>query len=267
MTVRLIRRGGPQGPGPDRGGRHDRRLPGAPGAYWVHGPDHMDNPRRDPRHLACLRGRGRDLRNAQDVSHHRADRDGRLHRRVARGQRRSPRLARRGGNRPGRRLQAAGRATVRDGGVYGLPDRPQRGHRDRLEPGNHPSAATCGPGSCSAATRNGPEASGSDPSPVRTCHDRPRLGGHAVRGLPGDRGTLPAAGGAAHPGRGAPPPGVVGCGGGDPPTARRHVQRLGPAHRGSLHDGSVRAPGRGRSHDQPGRASSGQPGRTAPACG
>ena len=74
-------------------GRHDRRLPGTPGAYWVHGPDHRDNPRRDPRHLACLHGRRRDLCHAQDVCHHRADRHGRLHRRVARGQAPSPRLA------------------------------------------------------------------------------------------------------------------------------------------------------------------------------
>jgi hypothetical protein len=72
---------------------HDRRLPGEPGAYWVHGPDHRDNHRRDPCHLACRHGCGRDLRNAQDVPHHRADRDGRLHRGVARGQGGSPRLA------------------------------------------------------------------------------------------------------------------------------------------------------------------------------
>jgi len=60
-----------------------------------HGPDHRDNPRRDPRHMACLHGCGRDRCNAQDVSHHRADRDGRLHRRAARGQAPSSRLARR----------------------------------------------------------------------------------------------------------------------------------------------------------------------------
>jgi hypothetical protein len=69
--------------------------PQAPGAYWGHGPDHRDNPRRDPRHMACRRGCGRDRCNAQDVSPHRADRDGRLHRRVARGQAPSPQLARR----------------------------------------------------------------------------------------------------------------------------------------------------------------------------
>ena len=69
--------------------------PQAPGAYWGHGPDHRDNPRRDPRHMACRHGCGRDRCNAQDVSPHRADRDGRLHRRVARGQAPSPQLARR----------------------------------------------------------------------------------------------------------------------------------------------------------------------------
>ena len=67
----------------------------APGAYWGHAPDHRDNPQRDPRHIACFHGCGQDCRNAQDVSHHRADRDGRHHHRVARGQAPSPRLARR----------------------------------------------------------------------------------------------------------------------------------------------------------------------------
>ena len=115
---------------PAAGGRHGRRLPQTTGACWGPGPDHRDNPRRDPRHLACLHGRGRDLRNVQDVSHHRADRDGRLHRRVARGQRPSPRLAqrsrrshpmrpRRGGTRPGRRLRAAGRVTASSGAITG----------------------------------------------------------------------------------------------------------------------------------------------------
>ena len=66
-----------------------------PGRYWGHGPDHRNNPRRDSRHMACLHGCGRDLRNAQDVSHHRTDRDGRLHRRVACGQAPSSRLTRR----------------------------------------------------------------------------------------------------------------------------------------------------------------------------
>ncbi len=69
--------------------------PQALGAYWGHGPDHRDNPRRDPRHMACRRGCGRDRCHAQDVSPHRADRDGRLHRRVACGQAPSPQLARR----------------------------------------------------------------------------------------------------------------------------------------------------------------------------
>ena len=113
------RRPAPRAPG--RGGRQDRRLPGAPGAYRGHGPDHRDNPRRNPCHLACRHGCGRDLRSAQDVPHHRADRDGRPRRRVARGQAPSGRLAwrvrrghpmrpRRAGIRPGRRLRAAGRA-------------------------------------------------------------------------------------------------------------------------------------------------------------
>jgi hypothetical protein len=43
------------GQGPGRSARP--RLPA--GAYWVNGPDHRDNPRRDPRHLACRHGRGR----------------------------------------------------------------------------------------------------------------------------------------------------------------------------------------------------------------
>jgi hypothetical protein len=67
----------------------------APGAYWGHAPDHRDNPRRDPRCIACRHGCGQDRRNAQDVSHHRADRGGRHHHRVARGPASSPRLARR----------------------------------------------------------------------------------------------------------------------------------------------------------------------------
>jgi hypothetical protein len=92
---------------PRTGAAHDRRLPGAPGAYCVHGPDPRDNPRRDPRHLACRHGRRRDLRHAQDVFPHRADRDGRLHRRVARGQAPSPRLARR--SRRGHLVRAAAR--------------------------------------------------------------------------------------------------------------------------------------------------------------
>ena len=69
--------------------------PQAPGAYWGHGPNHRDNPRRDPRHMACRHGCGRDRCHAQDVSPHRADRDGRLHRRVARGQAPWSQLARR----------------------------------------------------------------------------------------------------------------------------------------------------------------------------
>jgi hypothetical protein len=64
----------------------------ASGAYWVHGPDDLDDPRRDPRRLACLHGRWLDLRHAQDVCHYRADRGGRLHRCVDRRQTPSPRL-------------------------------------------------------------------------------------------------------------------------------------------------------------------------------
>ncbi len=95
-----------------------------------HGPDHRNNPRRDSRHMACLHSCGRDLCNAQDVCHHRADRDGRLHRRVARSQAPSSRLARRSrrghplpaaarGTRPGRRLRAACRATGYPGAITG----------------------------------------------------------------------------------------------------------------------------------------------------
>ena len=65
------------------------------GAYWVNGTDHRDNPRRDPRHLAGRHGCGRDPHHIQDVPHRRADRDGCLHRRLARGQALSARLARR----------------------------------------------------------------------------------------------------------------------------------------------------------------------------
>ncbi len=81
-----------------------------------------DNPRRDPRHLACRHGCGRDRGNAQDVCHHRADRDGRIRRRVARGQApgrgsRGAAAARcrplRGGTRPGRGLRATGWAACR----------------------------------------------------------------------------------------------------------------------------------------------------------
>src|SRR5262249_36479146 len=76
-----------------------RQAGPATGAYWVHGPDHRDNPRRDPRHRACRHGCGRDLGNIQGVLHHRADRDGGVHRRVARGQALPARLARRGRSR------------------------------------------------------------------------------------------------------------------------------------------------------------------------
>ena len=109
------RPGAEAGPGQNplagAGGACDHHLPGAgwaaticeqapsrpqaPGAYSGHGPDYRDNPRRDPRHMACRHGCGRDRCHAQDVSPHRADRDGRLHRRVARGQAPSPQLARR----------------------------------------------------------------------------------------------------------------------------------------------------------------------------
>jgi len=65
-----------------------------PAAYWGHGPDHRDNPRGDSRHMVCRHGCGRDRGYAQGVCHHRADRDGRLRRRVARGQALWPRLAR-----------------------------------------------------------------------------------------------------------------------------------------------------------------------------
>jgi hypothetical protein len=121
-------------------GRRGCRLPGTPGAYWGHGPGHRDNPRRDPRHLACRHVCGRDLRDAQDVCHHRADRDGRLHRGVARGQ--APqRLARRsrrgrpvrplrGGIRPGRTLRAAGRTACRATGY------PRGNHRAGAEHGH-----------------------------------------------------------------------------------------------------------------------------------
>src|SRR5580658_6708320 len=66
-----------------------------PAAYWGHGPDYRDNPRREPRHLACRHGGGRARCHGQDVSHHRADRDGRRHRRVARGRAHSSQLTRR----------------------------------------------------------------------------------------------------------------------------------------------------------------------------
>jgi len=101
-------------PAPDRRGRHDRRLPESPGAYWGHAPDHRDNRRRDPRHIACLHGCRQDRRNAQDISHHRADRDSRHHHRVARGQAPSSRLARRsrrGHPHAGRCAPVLGRAT------------------------------------------------------------------------------------------------------------------------------------------------------------
>jgi len=76
-----------------------------PAAYWEHGPDHRDNPRRDPRYMASCHGCGRDRGHPQDVSHHRTDRDGRLHRCVARGQAPSSRLARH--SRRSHRMRAA----------------------------------------------------------------------------------------------------------------------------------------------------------------
>jgi hypothetical protein len=78
-----------------------------PAAYWGHGPDHRNDPRRDPRHMACHHGCGRDRGHAQDVCHHRTDRDGRLHRRVARGQAPWSRLALR--SRRGHPMPAAAR--------------------------------------------------------------------------------------------------------------------------------------------------------------
>ena len=99
--------GGPPGPGP-RSGRPARPSPArGPGAYWGHAPDHRDNRRRDPRRIACLHGCGQDRCHAQDVSHHRADRDSRRHHRVARGQAPSSRLARR--SRCGHPMPAAAR--------------------------------------------------------------------------------------------------------------------------------------------------------------
>jgi hypothetical protein len=97
----------PARPRPRPGGRHDRRLPEVPGAYWGHGPDHRDNPQRDRRCIACPHGCEWDRCRAQDVSHHRADRDGRHHHRVARGQAPSSRLARR--SRCGHPMPAAAR--------------------------------------------------------------------------------------------------------------------------------------------------------------
>ena len=111
------------------------------------GPGHRDNPRRDPRHLACRHGCGRDLRDTQDVCHHRADRDGRFHRGVARGQAPQRRLARRsrrgrpvrplrGGIRPGRTLRAAGWTACRATGYPRAITRPgdEHGH-ERDTPG------------------------------------------------------------------------------------------------------------------------------------
>jgi hypothetical protein len=90
-----------------------------PAAYWGHGPDHRGNPWRDPRRMACRHGCGRDRGYGQDVCYRRADRNGRIRRRVARGQAPWSRLAAqplrapdaeplRGGGRPGRRIRAAG---------------------------------------------------------------------------------------------------------------------------------------------------------------
>ena len=70
-----------------------RRIVGERVHTGLHGPDHRDNPRRDPRHLDCCHSRGRDLRNAQGVPHHRADRAGCLYRCVVRGRAPSSRLA------------------------------------------------------------------------------------------------------------------------------------------------------------------------------
>ena len=80
--------------------------------------------RRDPRHMACRHGCGRDRGHTQDVCHHRTDRDGRRHRCVARGQApwsrlaraqppRAPDAGRCARYRPDRRLRATGWAACR----------------------------------------------------------------------------------------------------------------------------------------------------------
>jgi len=85
------------------------------GAYWGHAPDHRDNRRRDRRRIACHHVCGQHRCNAQDVSHHRADRHGRHHHRVARGQApsvsRASRLARQADQAEPRRT-AALRASI-----------------------------------------------------------------------------------------------------------------------------------------------------------
>src|SRR3984957_9800125 len=78
-----------------------------PAAYWGHGPDHRGNPWRDPRRMACRHGCGRGRGYGQDVCYRRADRNGRIRRRVARGQAPWSRLARR--SRCGHLMPAAAR--------------------------------------------------------------------------------------------------------------------------------------------------------------
>ena len=114
-----------------------------PAAYWEHGPVHRDNPRRDSRHMACRHGCGRDRGYPQDVCHHRTDRDGRIRRRVARGQAPSSRLARR--SRRGHPMRAAARR---------YPAGPQTpGNRPGSLPGSRLPGGDHGPG-MSMATRD-----------------------------------------------------------------------------------------------------------------
>ena len=172
-------------PAPDRRGRHDRRLPESPGAYWGHAPDHRDNRRRDPRHIACLHGCGQDRCRAQDVSHYRADRYSRGHHRVAGGQALSSRLARR--SRCGQPMPAAARR---------YPAGPQtpdsnRLSGDRLSGRDHPAGA-------SIATKDTPPAvmadSGSPSGPAWPSRRSPRSSAvsRAATRLAGTTGRSPA---------------------------------------------------------------------------
>jgi hypothetical protein len=177
--------GGPPGPGP-RSGRPARPSPArGPGAYWGHAPDHRDNRRRDPRRIACLHGCGQDRCHAQDVSHHRADRDSRRHHRVARGQAPSSRLARR--SRCGHPMPAAARR---------YPAGPQtpdsnRLSGDRLSGRDHPAGA-------SIATKDTPPAvmadSGSPSGPAWPSRRSPRSSAvsRAATRLAGTTGRSPA---------------------------------------------------------------------------
>ena len=132
------RRRGPAGPREKQGDDRAGLTAGIdPAAYWGHGPDHRDNPRRDPRHMACRHGCGRDRGYAQDFCHSRTDRDGRIRRRVARGQAPWSRLARR--SRCGHPMPTAARRwpTVPQTPGYRLGSRlPGGDHRARDEHGH-----------------------------------------------------------------------------------------------------------------------------------